>query len=350
MNEPKNILIVRTDRIGDVVLTLPLAALIKKRFPEASVSFLVREYTKPCVTNNPYIDNVLVLKEKNGRIMLRENIRLLKKYKFDSCVVVFPLFQIALIMLLSGIKKRIGTGYRWYSFLFNNKIFQHRKYAESHELEYNVNLLDFLGVNEKVNKKNVEFGLRPTPENEQKIEQLLLQNKIDRHRPIIIIHPGSGGSAVDLPVESFKRLTSLLAHYLPLQIIVSGSDAEKSVCNELIMDNSVKNFAGKLNLGEFIALINKADLLIANSTGPIHLAAALKKSVVGFYPKITACSAERWGPYTEKSSVFLPTLDCKNCSREQCERLKCMDSIDMKEVFNNIKEIIKSQYNGEIDD
>ena len=52
-NEPKNILIVRTDRIGDLILTLPLAGLIKKQYPDARVSFLVREYTKNIVSNHP---------------------------------------------------------------------------------------------------------------------------------------------------------------------------------------------------------------------------------------------------------------------------------------------------------
>ena len=66
-NEPKNILIVRTDRIGDLILTLPLAGLIKKQYPDSKVSFLVREYTKNIVSNHPYIDEVIVLKRSQWK-------------------------------------------------------------------------------------------------------------------------------------------------------------------------------------------------------------------------------------------------------------------------------------------
>lgn len=348
MTEPKNILIVRTDRIGDVVLSLPVAAILKAKYPQAKVSFLVREYTRACVENNEYIDNVLIIKEKAGKVLLRENIRQIKSQGFDSCIVVFPLFKIALIMLLSGIKKRIGTGYRWYSFLFNNKVYEHRKYAEHHELEYNVNLLKFFGIDQSVNPKTVKFGLRPFRGTEQKIGHLLSENGIDPVKPLVIIHPGSGGSAVDLPISSFKSLAAMMAQKLDVQIIITGSEHEKKACNELIINNSVKNFAGMLSLEELIGLISRSDLLIANSTGPIHLAAALDKHVVGFYPKITACLPERWGPYTEKKMIFMPKIECSDCTREQCRRLNCMESIDMKEVFDNIKVIMESQHNGEI--
>ena len=89
-----------------------------------------------------------------------------------------------------------------------------------------------------------------------------------------------------------------------------------------------------------VALINKADLLVANSTGPLHIAAALKKYVIGFYPKIKVCSPERWGPYSEKSFIFQPEIDCNTCTREQCERLNCMNSINIDAVYKKIESVI----------
>ena len=147
MKEPRNILIVRTDRIGDVVLSLPLAGLIKKHFPNCKVTFLLRNYTKELVDKHPFIDGVLVLREEQEKILLRANVKMLREKSFDTCIVVSPTFLTALMVFLSGIKKRVGSGYRLYSFLFNKKVFEHRKYADKHELEFNVNLLKEIGIN-----------------------------------------------------------------------------------------------------------------------------------------------------------------------------------------------------------
>ena len=94
----KNILIVRTDRIGDVVLTLPLAGIIKKHYPECKVTFLVRDYTKEILDNHPYIDERIILKESNGKIDFFENVKIISSKKFDTCIVVNTTFTIALIL------------------------------------------------------------------------------------------------------------------------------------------------------------------------------------------------------------------------------------------------------------
>ena len=85
-------------------------------------------------------------------------------------IIVYPTFQTALIIFLSRIKNRIGTGYRWYSFLFNSKIYEHRKYAEKHELEYNVNLLKAFGINEEVSPENVNFDISINKKSEKRLQ------------------------------------------------------------------------------------------------------------------------------------------------------------------------------------
>lgn len=350
MFEPKNLLIVRTDRIGDLVLTLPMAGIVKKHFPGTNVSFLIRDYTKDIAGANSNIDTVLVLKEKKGKTSIWDNVRLLREHKFDSCVVVHPTFRLSLIMLLSGIPFRIGTGYRWYSFLFNHKTFEHRKDARRHELEYNVNLLRHLGINEALSVKNASFDIRVNPLDGQKIEQLLSKNGVNFSNPVIIIHPGSGGSAVDWPISRFRELLEMLVRDLKCNVIITGSQSERKICQELSEGTPALNMAGAVDLKALMALISLADFMIANSTGPIHLAAALGKNVVGFYPRITAMSPERWGPYTEKRMVFSPEINCTNCTREQCERLNCMAAIKPEKVFEYIKIVLNRVHNGELHD
>ncbi len=345
MINPKNILIVRTDRIGDVVLSLPLAGLIKKRYPQCKVSFLVRNYTKDILFNHPSIDNVIILNEDNNKILLGENIKHLKNFNFDSSIVVYPTFWIAYLTFLSGIPKRIGTGYRWYSFLFNTKIYVHRKYAEKHELEFNVDLLKPLGINEQVNEHYVQYNIQVNPNSEQKIKEILKETGINSDDFIAIFHPGSGGSSVDLPVEKFKKIIDLISKNDKIKILLTGSKEETKICEMLKVNEKIKSLAGELNLSEVIALINMSNIFVSNSTGPLHIAAALGKNTVGFYPRILACSGKRWGPYTNKKKIFEPSINCENCTREQCNRLDCMNSIDPGEVAGEIDRVFDLTFN-----
>lgn len=339
--EPKNILIVRTDRIGDLVLTLPVAGLIKQQYPNCKVTFLVREYTKNIVSNHPYIDDVIVLKESDGKVNLFDNLNIIKTKKFDTCIVVYPTFVLSLIMFLSGIKTRIGTGYRWYSFLFNQKVYEHRKNAERHELEFNINLLEKINIKNNVDEKNVRYELKVNQSSLNIVDRILADEKIDSSKPIVIVHPGSGGSSVDLPENKFAELVKRLDDD-NFQIIVTGNKNEIELCDKLKSSSKAKNFAGRFNLDELTALISKSVMFISNSTGPIHIAAALEKFTVGFYPKIVASSKERWAPYTIKKLVYEPTIDCKNCTREQCGKLNCMDSIDITKVYDDVKNVLNN--------
>jgi ADP-heptose:LPS heptosyltransferase len=342
MIAPENLLIVRTDRIGDVILSLPLAEIVKSKYPSCKVTFLVREYTSSLVENNPFIDQILLFKEKKDKTLINENIKSLKSLKFDTCIIVYPTFSLALTIFLAGIKRRIGTGYRWYSFLFNSKVFEHRKYAEKHELEYNTGLLEELGIKENVSPHSVNFHLRVSDEEKHTINNVFEENKIDTKNKLVIIHPGSGGSSVDLPIERMIELTHKLSEIEDLNIIITGSDSEIDLCRSFVINDSVVSFAGKFNLSQLKTLISFADLFISNSTGPIHIAAALDKHVIGFYPKILSCSVKRWGPYTEKRTIFFPTIDCSNCSRKQCEKLDCMNSIDIGRVFDECKRVLEN--------
>lgn len=342
MNQPKNILIVRTDRIGDVVLSIPMAELVKKKYPDCKISYFIRNYTSELLIGNPFTDEVIIAEEENGEILLRKNLDKIKSKHFDACIVVNPTFKIALLMFLAGIRNRIGTGYRWYSVLFNHKVYEHRKYGDKHELEYNINLLEKIGIEPKKISEQFNFYLKIDESNSQKIDSLLSEKGYKAGNKIIIVHPGSGGSSVDLPKEKLIELTKLLSGIENISIIITGSKAESNLCKKFEVDKSVINLSGDLNISLLIALINRSDIFISNSTGPMHIAAALGVYVIGFFPKILACSEKRWGPYTEKKSIYNPTIDCSDCTRKQCEKLNCMNSIDIGRVFDETKSVLQN--------
>lgn len=343
MSAKNNILIVRTDKIGDVVLTLPIAGIIKKALPGAKVTFLVKSYTRNIVALNKYVDDIIVLPEINGAPDYSRLTKTLRSKKFDVAVTVYPRAGMVWSLFKAGIKTRIGTGYRWYSFLFNKKVYEHRKYGTSHELDLNIKLLSHLGINYTPEPNSVDFSIQPGVEAAIKVKNVLEEKGINTLKKYVIIHPGSHGSAIDWPLEHFKELVHILARDLTIDIVITGSLNEFEICQKLVVGENVFNLAGLFTLEELTALIGKSKLLIANSTGPIHIAAALNKWVIGFYPKIPSCSVTRWGPYTNKRIVFEPETGCSNCTRKQCEELNCMSSIKPEKVANAVKTIFSGK-------
>ncbi len=341
MNEPKNILIVRTDRIGDVVLSIPLAEIVKKKYPESKVTYFIRHYTREILDGNPFIDDVIIADESDGKILFTENLKKIRSGHFDTCIVANPTLKITLMMYLAGINNRIGTGYRWYSVFFNKKVYEHRKFGDKHELEYNINLLSKLGIDNKTIPEKINFHLQIGNNSSENINSILSRKGFKNGNRIIIIHPGSGGSSVDLPKEKLIELTRMLTTLEKVSVIITGSKSESELCKEFEITNSVINLSGQLDLSLLKALISKASIFISNSTGPMHIAAALGIHIIGFFPKILACSQKRWGPYTEKKTIYIPTLDCGDCTREQCEKLNCMNSIDVGKVFDETKKVLK---------
>jgi ADP-heptose:LPS heptosyltransferase len=337
MIEPKNLLIIRADRIGDVVLTLPMAGEIKKVYPDCHVTFLAREYTALLPGLCSSVDRTLTMENDGGKAF----IEILREYNFDCAIIVSPEYKYAEACFRARIPHRVGTAYRWYSFLFNHRIKDHRKYVRFHELEYNLRMLAPFGISAKTALKSARFDLSLTTELLQSADSLLARSDSSPRTNLVIIHPGSGGSSVDLPVNKFRELAGMLCSHPNIQLVLTGTDAESSLCAEIGNHLPVLDLSGQLTMSQLTGIIGRSDIFISNSTGPLHIAAAFGKQVIGFYPKILVCSAARWGPYSPASRVFTPPIPCENCMRKQCDKLQCMHTISMLEVYNYIITILK---------
>ena len=255
MNSPKKILIVRTDRIGDVVLSLPMAELVKKNYPDCKVAYFIRDYTSSLIDGNPFVDEVIIAEESEGKILFLKNLRIIKSKNYDTCVIANPTLRISLMMFFAGINNRIGTGYRWYSLLFNKKVFEHRKYGEKHELEFNINLLNKIDIDLKNFTNEIKFHLNVDQISSEKINSILIERGFKSEHKIVIIHPGSGGSSVDLPKEKLIELTRMLSKLKNVTIVITGSKNESELCREFEVGETVINLSGQLDLS-----LLKADL------------------------------------------------------------------------------------------
>jgi len=317
--EVKNILISRTDRLGDVILTLPLVSSVKNFFKDSKVFFLGKKYVEELISDYEGIDEFVVVDNlgniKNSDYTAKSDsftkkIKLIKKKKIDLAICVKPEFDLALLFFLSGIKYRIGTGYRWYSFLYNYKVYEHRKISDKHESEYNLNLLRSFfpaAENEKI------FHFRYSEKDKEKLKEKIEKENFEPAKGYIIIHPGSNGSAKDLSSQKFTEIINMILEKYPIhKIVFTGLSNERELIKNIIegihhnFHDRIIDLSGKLDLRELMILIDNSDLFIANSTGPIHIAGALDKNVIGFYPNEDAMSSTRWKPLGNKTVVINP--------------------------------------------
>ena len=337
---------VRTDRIGDVLLTLPMVEVLHRELPDAHIAMLIRRYTAELVEGNPAMDEVLLYDGDDGPVPFLALTRTVRRGDFDVVFHTHPLFRLALLTWFAGIRLRVGTGYRWYSrLLFNRRVYEHRKDARRHELEYNLNLLKAIGVGDAPG--DVTPRIEVSEDILGKVRALLAGRGLGEGERFVILHPGSGGSARDWSPVNFGRLGSRLAGSLGVRVLVTGGKDEAGLVGEVsgaIGGRSVP-VVGLLSLREYAGLAKLSKLFVANSTGPLHIAAAVGIPVIGLYPQVTPLSAARWGPYTEKKVIFSPKgrpADCRKCLREKSKTCECMESITVDEVYIAAAQILNS--------
>ncbi len=339
----QKILVIRTDRLGDVILTLPVLSALKATFPGIKTAMMLRSYTAELVDGHPDVDEIILLKQKEPR-SFRETWRLaqeLKQKNFDAVLVIHPTFKLALTGYLAKIPIRVGTGFRSYSFLFNQKVYHHRKRGEKHELDFNLDLALKIGAQIPA---PIEFKIQIPETAIQTAQEFIKSLDLTSGQKWAIIHPGSGGSAKDWPLEKFAQLNDRLQSELSIKTVLTGGPDE----TDLVMNLSNMTvhkphlWIGRRGLKELAALIREANLFISNSTGPLHLAVAVKTPVIGFFCPIVPCLPRRWGPYHQMDSVLMPPVaSCEKCTGEKCKHGNCMALIGVEQAIQMAMDKLK---------
>jgi ADP-heptose:LPS heptosyltransferase len=128
-----------------------------------------------------------------------------------------------------------------------------------------------------------------------------------------------------------------------VEVFLTGTAAERDQAEQIIgyTGDRAINLSGQLNLKELAALLEGAALYISNSTGPLHVAAAVGTPVLGFYPQIPVMGPRRWGPYTTRARVLVPRkpINCSQC-RKRGTPCECMSSIPVNEAFGAACELL----------
>jgi ADP-heptose:LPS heptosyltransferase len=295
------ILIIRNDKIGDFMLAWPAIALLKEQFPDAEITALVPRYTAPLAERCEWIDRVLIDDRRSSFISdVMGLIKKLRRDRYDASISLFSQSRTALALMLSGVKTRVGPATKIAQLFLNKKLRQKRSQSAKPEYEYNIDLVRyFIEVRAETPVRlpgppylRFDRNEITTLENDFRSE-----HSIDEGRSLVFIHPGTGGSAINLSLQQYADLARSLAERSDCYIVITAGPDELEIANELSamiqdIDHCIHHSSGKLL--DFCRLIDISDLFISGSTGPLHIAGALDRCTVAFYPSKRSATSLRW--------------------------------------------------------
>lgn len=338
---PKNICLIKSERLGDAVLSLPTIKQIKKAFPSAKVTLITNAYTKKLFENEVYIDEIIDLNHSflgNFRLL-----RKLRKQKFDIGVDLTYAKYLKQAFLLYLIKPsyRIGfdTGFR--RFFFNLKILPKKGFV--YELNRISELIPSFNENNESPPLRLQFNVLKT----ELIDQLFSLFNLKKNDLKIVIQPGvfNDDPGRLWSPKKYAQLADFLIKQFRAKIIFSGTKNHAPLINNIqsLMQNDSLNFVAKTNLLELADLLKRSNLLISSLTGVTHLAVALNK------PTITICGStpiERWVDKKNSNYIIIKkNLACGPCEMPnfKCDetKFKCIKDISVDDIINQLKKVLK---------
>jgi len=319
-----NVLIVRPDGIGDLILSLPVASQLRQLLPSAKIGFLTSPITAPILDHHLDVDYVRTVRLTDSISILRTAFA----DGVDAAIFLKPFGRLMWAAYLARVPIRVATGFRWYSVLANRRVFEHRSDFMRHESEYNVEMLNGLGLSPRAVSRPT---LRVTEE-----ERIGGADQwCGLPRPYVVVHPG-GRSARRWRPEHFRDLAVRLAH-LGYGIVLTGNDCERieferDTASTVGLPAGISNLMGRLSIRELMAVIANANVVVSGATGLAHLGAALGIPVVSLFDPRKNNLPVRWKPLGKGVLLRPDVPTCNKCIGEACPFWDCLDRLTVEAV------------------
>jgi ADP-heptose:LPS heptosyltransferase len=328
----KRVIISRTDSIGDVMLVLPMCTWLKANFPGIYIYFLGNVYTKAVVDSYNSVDEFIDWKELESKSK-EEQVSFLKSLNSKAIVHAFPRKEIAKLAKKAKINFRIGTSHRLFHFLTCNvKVDFTRKNSPYHESQLNFELLRPFGLTsipslEEVNEMTRHFKPKffDLPE--------FITNKIIANKSVIL-HPKSQGSAVEWGVKHYVELAQQLEQN-GYTVFFTGTEKEGLMFrNDVPFSENIIDTTGKLTLEQLIYFISQVSVLVACSTGPLHIAGFTGINAIGLFSPRRPIHPGRWRALGKNVHILVNDENCPTCAAKQ--KCNCIELISVERVLNEI--------------
>lgn len=323
--EAQNILCVRLDTIGDVLMTTPAIRALKTSRPDRHITLMtssagakiapfIPEVDETLVYDAPWMKAAAVRPDSQREQALADQLR---HAGFDAAVI-FTVFSqnplpAAFLCYLAGIPLRLAHCHENpYQLLTDWLPDPEPAQFIRHEVRRHLDLVAAVGSQTEDERLSVRI---PTGAPER-VRQLLEERGVEWERPFIVIHPGVTAPSRQYPPLQFAQAASQLAHAEGWQIVFTGSGYEDILVSliQQSMDAPSVSLVNALDLGELAALLHMSALLIANNTGPVHIAAAVGTPVVDLY----ALTNPQHTPWAVPHRVLFHDVPCKFCFKSTC--------------------------------
>lgn len=339
----KRILIVRADRIGDVVLSTPVIKALREKYPFAYIAMMVSPYTEDIVSGNPDLDEVIILDKDGSHKNLKgawELLRDLKNKKFDLAIALHPTSRVHLVIFLAGIPRRIGYD-RKMGFLLTDKIKHLKQLGEKYELEYNFDLLKPLGIE----LKDKDLFVPLSKESEDWVKELFVLKSIKQEDNLLAINPGASCRSKIWPAERFAKTVDELVEKYGFKVFILAGPKDVNIADRVIsqMKHEAINLAGKTSVSQLASLLKRCELFISNDSGPVHIASALGTPVVSIFGRSQkGLSPKRWGPVGKRDVFLHKDVGCVECLAHNCAKgFLCLKAITVDDVVKSAGSILK---------
>jgi heptosyltransferase-2 len=338
----KRILVKGTNWVGDTIMSFPAVHALRRLFPKADISVLVKSYLAELWEDNPDIDEVIPydFAAGAGRIFGQLQAAQVIKQKEIDVGVIFPRsFSSALTLFLGGVPRRIGYGDKIRDCLLTERVDRSTDVLSGHRMYYYLKLIESLGPCPLPSLPSLSLN-----EKSQIWADAFLSHHCLTGKLLIGFNPGATyGDAKCWPAERFAALGRRLRQDYGASILVFGSARpQENALNAAIAEEigeGCLNLSGQTSLLELAALLHRCRLLVTNDTGTMHVATAVGTRVVAIFgptdPRTTS-------PLGERHTIIRKEVSCSPCLKRVCsEDHRCMNLIGVEEVYRMVSAHLK---------
>lgn len=345
----RNILAVRMDNIGDVVMLGPALRAIKETSPQARITLLASPAGSMSAEMLPWVDEVITWRaiwQDVGNNMPfepereQELVRLLASYQFDAALIFTSFSQTphtpGYVCYLAGIPLRAGESKEFGGSTLSVEL--RGAPTELHQVERNLRLVEHLGFVTRDRSLTVALAEQARAG----ADRLLHKSGIDPDAPFVLLHPGASAQARRYPAARFGMVADLLVKR-GWQVLVTGTEREEGLVKEVMqLAPGAYSLVGGSSVAEYAALIERTEVVICNDTLPMHLADAVRTPVLVLFSGTDY--EEQWRPCSTQARLLRRSTPCHPCYLFECPiGLPCLD-ISPEEVvreFDALREEVR---------
>jgi 3-deoxy-D-manno-octulosonic-acid transferase/heptosyltransferase-1 len=357
-----NILIVKLSAIGDVIHTLPALVALRRRYPDAHISWLVEEAGAGLIEGHTALNRVVVWRRREFQNCVRRlhwfkaaglfasALRRVRDRPYDLVIDFQALLKSAMWVMLAKGTRKVGFGrgmdHSEGSYLALNERVPPVS-MEVHALDRGLILLEHLGVP----RGDLDYQLPHDPQAEAEVDAFLARAKVSGTMPLVVIHPVARWRTKLWFNDRFAALADALQDR-GVAVVFSGSSADAAMLDEIsgFMKRPCLRFDGRAGLRHLAALCRRAQVVVSTDTGPMHVAAAVGTRVVGLFGPT---APNRTGPYGPEHHILRAGVPCSPCFKRRCESrvveaFGCMKRIEVTQVLNTVMDCLLEAEAGPI--